>query len=81
MSWWIIVPRRRAISASAFAANLEQVGFDAYFGAPAARNVSPACISGDLGQGELRMDSKDFMPCTWTRFSPSPGSTSRPTRA
>ncbi|SEM30296.1 TIGR02099 family protein [Pseudomonas sp. ok272] len=42
-----------------FAANLERVGFDAYSGAPAARNVSGS-ISGDLGQGELRMDSKDF---------------------
>ncbi|WP_095148495.1 YhdP family protein [Pseudomonas sp. Irchel s3a18] len=42
-----------------FAANLERVGFDAYYGAPAARNVSGS-ISGDLGQGELRMDSKDF---------------------
>ncbi|AKA26637.1 YhdP family protein [Pseudomonas chlororaphis] len=42
-----------------FAANLERVGFDAYHGAPAARNVSGS-ISGDLGQGELRMDSKDF---------------------
>ncbi|WPN99184.1 YhdP family protein [Pseudomonas sp. MUP55] len=42
-----------------FAANLERVGFDAYFGAPAAGNVSGS-ISGDLGHGELRMDSKDF---------------------
>ncbi|NWA05200.1 YhdP family protein [Pseudomonas gingeri] len=42
-----------------FEANLERVGFDAYHGAPAARNVSGS-ISGDLGQGELRMDSKDF---------------------
>ncbi|SDZ41472.1 TIGR02099 family protein [Pseudomonas sp. NFIX28] len=42
-----------------FAANLEQVGFNAYRGAPAARNVSGS-ISGNLGQGELRMDSKDF---------------------
>ncbi|EJL99793.1 TIGR02099 family protein [Pseudomonas sp. GM102] len=42
-----------------FAANLEKVGFDAYRGAPAVRNVSGS-ISGDLGQGELRMDSKDF---------------------
>ncbi|WP_414158907.1 YhdP family protein [Pseudomonas sp. BNK-45] len=42
-----------------FAANLDRVGFDAYHGAPAARNVSGS-ISGDLGQGELRMDSKDF---------------------
>ena len=43
-----------------FAANLDRVGFDAYYGAPAARNVSGS-ISGDLGHGELRMDSKDFM--------------------
>jgi uncharacterized protein (TIGR02099 family) len=43
-----------------FAANLDRVGFDAYHGAPAARNVSGS-ISGDLGQGELRMDSKDFV--------------------
>ncbi|QJI30996.1 TIGR02099 family protein [Pseudomonas sp. ADAK18] len=42
-----------------FAANLDRIGFDAYFGAPAARNVSGS-ISGDLGHGELRMDSKDF---------------------
>ena len=42
-----------------FAANLDRVGFDAYFGAPAARNISGS-ISGDLGHGELRMDSKDF---------------------
>lgn len=42
-----------------FAANLDRVSFDAYHGAPAARNVSGS-ISGDLGQGELRMDSKDF---------------------
>ena len=43
-----------------FAANLEQVGFNAYHGAPAAGNVSGA-ISGDLGQGELRLASQDFM--------------------
>lgn len=42
-----------------FAANLDRIGFDAYVGAPAARNVSGS-ISGDLGHGELRMDSKDF---------------------
>ncbi|VVO25202.1 YhdP family protein [Pseudomonas fluorescens] len=42
-----------------FAANLERVGFNATHGAPAARNVTGS-ISGDLGQGELRMDSKDF---------------------
>ncbi|WP_194789024.1 YhdP family protein [Pseudomonas sp. UFMG81] len=43
-----------------FAANLEKVGFDAYHGAPAAGNVSGA-ISGDLGQGELRLDTDAFM--------------------
>lgn len=42
-----------------FAANLDRVGFDAYHGAPVARNVSGS-ISGNLGKGELRMDSKDF---------------------
>ena len=42
-----------------FAANLQQVGFDATHGAPAARNVSGS-VSGDLGKGELRLDSKDF---------------------
>ena len=44
----------------AFAANLDKVGFNAYHGAPAAGNVSGA-ISGDLGQGELRLASEDFM--------------------
>ena len=43
-----------------FAANLQQVGFNATHGAPAARNVS-GLISGDLGKGELRLDSKDFV--------------------
>lgn len=43
-----------------FAANLENVGFNAYHGAPAAGNVSGA-ISGDLGQGELRLASDKFM--------------------
>ena len=42
-----------------FAANLQQVGFNATHGAPAARNVS-GLISGDLGKGELRLDSKNF---------------------
>ncbi|MFJ2522177.1 YhdP family protein [Pseudomonas capeferrum] len=43
-----------------FAANLEQVGFNAYHGAPAAGNVSGS-ISGDLGHGELRLDTEAFM--------------------
>jgi len=54
-----IRPEATDDSQFSFAANLQQVGFDAYHGAPAARNVSGS-ISGDLGQGELRMDSKDF---------------------
>jgi uncharacterized protein (TIGR02099 family) len=43
-----------------FAANLDKVGFKAYHGAPAAGNVSGA-ISGDLGQGELRLATENFM--------------------
>jgi uncharacterized protein (TIGR02099 family) len=43
-----------------FAANVDKLGFDAYHGAPAAGNVSGA-ISGDLGQGELRLNTDDFM--------------------
>ncbi len=42
-----------------FAANLERIGFAAYLGSPAAENVSGS-ISGDLAQGELRLDSQDF---------------------
>jgi len=53
-------PNATDSSKFSFAANLDRVGFDAYHGAPAARNVSGS-ISGDLGGGELRMDSKDFM--------------------
>ncbi|CAM3316179.1 YhdP family protein [Pseudomonas plecoglossicida] len=43
-----------------FAANLEKVGFDAYHGAPAAGNVSGS-VSGDMGHGELRLDTDAFM--------------------
>lgn len=42
-----------------FAANLERIGFAAYLGSPAAENVSGS-IRGDLGQGELRVDSENF---------------------
>lgn len=42
-----------------FAANLERVGFDAYRGAPAARNVSGR-IDGDLTQGEVRLAAEQF---------------------
>ena len=42
-----------------FSANLQRIGFAAYLGSPAAENVSGS-ISGDLGQGELRLDSEHF---------------------
>lgn len=43
-----------------FEANLDKVGFNAYHSAPAAGNVSGS-ISGDLGHGELRLDTEAFM--------------------
>ncbi|GLK89231.1 YhdP family protein [Pseudomonas turukhanskensis] len=42
-----------------FAANLQQISFSAYGGAPAAENVTGS-ITGDLGHGELRMDTDNF---------------------
>lgn len=42
-----------------FAANLERVGFAAYLGSPAVENASGS-ISGDLGQGELRVDTENL---------------------
>lgn len=42
-----------------FAANLQKVGISAYRGAPAAENVSGS-VSGDLQQGELRLNSEGF---------------------
>jgi uncharacterized protein (TIGR02099 family) len=42
-----------------FSTNLERVGFAAYLGSPAVENLSGS-ISGDLGQGELRVDSENF---------------------
>ena len=42
-----------------FAANLQQIGFAAYQGAPAVENVSGS-ITGDLGQGELRLHAEQF---------------------
>lgn len=42
-----------------FAANLERVGIAAYHGAPAAENVSGSA-SGNLFQGELRLNSENF---------------------
>ncbi|MGY4492457.1 YhdP family protein [Pseudomonas sp. TE3610] len=43
-----------------FAANLDNVGFQATHGAPAAGGVSGA-INGNLGQGELRLATDKFM--------------------
>ncbi|WP_313738596.1 YhdP family protein [Pseudomonas sp.] len=53
-------PKAEGDQRAQFAANLEQVGFDAYHGAPGAGNVSGS-IQGDLGHGELRLDSEAFM--------------------
>ncbi|MBM3105482.1 TIGR02099 family protein [Pseudomonas sp. V1] len=55
-----IRPKASGDQRLSFAANLERVGFDAYHGAPAAGNVSGS-ISGDLGHGELRLDTDAFM--------------------
>lgn len=55
-----IRPKAQGNERLQFAANLEKVGFDAYHGAPAAGNVSGS-ISGDLGHGELRLDTDAFM--------------------
>lgn len=53
-------PQAEGAKRLSFAANLDKVGFNAYHGAPAAGNVSGA-VSGDLGQGELRLNTDDFM--------------------
>ncbi|MBA1188575.1 TIGR02099 family protein [Pseudomonas entomophila] len=53
-------PKAEGAQRLSFAANLDRVGFDAYHGAPAAGNVSGS-VQGDLGHGELRLDSDDFM--------------------
>lgn len=42
-----------------FSANLERVGFSAWHASPAVENGSGS-ISGDLGGGELKVDSEDF---------------------
>ena len=55
-----IRPKAEGTQRLQFAANLEKVGFDAYHNAPAAGNVNGS-ISGDLGQGELRLDTEAFM--------------------
>ncbi|KJK07586.1 YhdP family protein [Pseudomonas tussilaginis] len=55
-----IRPKATGDQRLSFAANLERIGFSAYHGAPAAGNVSGS-ISGDLGHGELRLDTDAFM--------------------
>ncbi|MDP3816094.1 YhdP family protein [Pseudomonas sp.] len=52
-------PRVEGSTRLQFAANLERIGFAAYLGSPAAENISGS-ISGDLGQGELRLDTENF---------------------
>jgi uncharacterized protein (TIGR02099 family) len=42
-----------------FSANLERIGFSAWHASPAVENASGS-IRGDLGQGEVRLDSEDF---------------------
>ncbi|WP_137889368.1 YhdP family protein [Pseudomonas sp. 2FE] len=52
-------PQASADQRVQFAGNLENISFDAYGGAPAVENVSGS-ISGDLGQGELRLATENF---------------------
>ena len=55
-----IRPQATGSQRLSYAANLENVGFKAYHGAPAAGNVSGSLI-GDMGHGELRLATDDFM--------------------
>ncbi len=52
-------PQREGAERLQFAANLDKVGIQAYHGAPAAENVSGS-VSGNLFQGELRLNSENF---------------------
>ncbi|MBB3104700.1 YhdP family protein [Azomonas macrocytogenes] len=52
-------PAGPAAKRLSYAANLERVSFSEHGGIPAAGNVSGS-IEGDLGAGELRIDSEDF---------------------
>ncbi|UTW06754.1 YhdP family protein [Pseudomonas benzenivorans] len=53
-------PRTEGAKRLQFAANLARIGFAAHEAAPAAENISGS-LSGDLGQGELRLDAEDFV--------------------
>ncbi|MBJ7546093.1 TIGR02099 family protein, partial [Pseudomonas sp. OA3] len=52
-------PQREGAERLQFAANLDRVGIQAYHGAPAAENVSGSA-SGNMFQGELRLNSENF---------------------
>ncbi|MFT0623844.1 YhdP family protein [Ectopseudomonas guguanensis] len=52
-------PQREGAERLQFAANLQKVGIRAYHGSPAAENVSGSA-SGNLFQGELRLNTEDF---------------------
>ena len=52
-------PQREGAERLQFAANLDKVGVQAYHGAPAAENVSGSA-SGNMFQGELRLNSENF---------------------
>ncbi|AVO52312.1 YhdP family protein [Ectopseudomonas mendocina] len=52
-------PQREGAERLQFAANLTKVGIQAYHGAPAAENVSGS-VSGNMFQGELRLNTEDF---------------------
>ncbi|PIA69372.1 TIGR02099 family protein [Ectopseudomonas toyotomiensis] len=52
-------PQREGAERLQFAANLDRVGIQAYQGAPAAENVSGSA-SGNMFQGELRLNSENF---------------------
>jgi len=52
-------PQREGAERLQFAANLDKVGIRAYRGAPAAENVTGSA-SGNLFQGELRLNTEDF---------------------
>lgn len=63
----VLRPQEAGDRRLAFAANLEDVAFEPYHNAPGAASVSGS-IEGDLGQGELRLASQNFMLHLWPIF-------------
>lgn len=53
-------PQQEGAKRLEFSSNLAGVGFNAYRGAPAVENVGGS-LTGDLQQGELRLDANDFV--------------------